>query len=204
MACANRVSIGFKKGLFLVAVSLSFLGGLLSPPVLILRKWNPAYFFLCLIVFFLAYVVKRETHPRRVFQGALLLGFLFGLGQSFGLYLFNSPSAIFTGFFLLDRFWMIQAYILIAGFLALTAHGFFQRKYWRGLLYFLFSLILELLTAQYFLVKKVLPFLPSRPYLLPFSIILGYFGVSLLYHFYALKMQKIINKEGDENESVQA
>lgn len=204
MACANRFSIGFKKGLFLIAAPLAFAGGLISPPVFLFKRWNPAYFFLFWIVFFLTYVARREISPKRVFRGALFLGFLFGLGQSLGIYLFNFRSAIFTGFFILDRFWMVQVYFLVGGFLALAIHAFFHKNYWLGLLYFLLSLILDFLTAQYFLVRRVLPFLPSRPYLLPFSVILAYFALSLLYHFYGLKMQKIPLKKGDEDESVQA
>ena len=204
MTCANRISIGFKKGLLLLATPLSFLGGLISPPVILFKRWNPAYLFLFLIVFFLSYVIRREISPKRVFRGALLLGFVFGLGQSLGIYLFNFRSAIFTGFFILDRFWMVQAYLLVSGFLALTAHAFFRKNYWLSFLYFLFSLVLDFLTAQYFLVRRALPFLPSRPYLLPFSVILAYFVLSLLYHFYGLKMQKILLEEGDGDESVQA
>jgi len=204
MSCANRVYGQFKAALYLVASLASFLGGILSPAVIILRLWNPAFLVLALVVFFLAYCLREERYPRSVFMGSLLSGFLFGLGQSLGIFLFNWHSRIITPFFILDCFWMIQAYCLASGLFSLAVHSLLRKDYPRGALYFSLSLIIEALTAQYFLLKRVFSFLPSRVYLLPLSVILGYFVVSLLYHFYALKMQKIPLKEGDENERVQA
>jgi hypothetical protein len=81
-------------------------------------------------------------------------------------------------------------------------HAFFQKEYLASLVYLGLSLLMDFLTSQYFITRRLMTFLPSRPYLFPLVIILGYFCVSLLYHLRALKMLKIIGKEGKENESV--
>lgn len=202
MACANRFFAKSKGAQLLILALLSSIGGVLSPPVFLLGRWNPTFLFLFLFIYLFSRSLRKERYPRKVFSGSLLLGFLFGLAQALGIYFFFRSTVVFTPFYILDRFWIVQACLLMGGFLSLFFHASFQREVFSSILYLGLSLLIDFLTSQYFLTKKLFSFLPSRPYLLPFVIILGYFGVSLLYHFRALKMLKIIGKEGNENESV--
>lgn len=202
MPCANRFFTSFNGSKIFILVLLSAIGGILSPPVFLLGRWNPTFLFLVLFIFLFANTFKKDRYPRKVFLGSLFLGFLFGLSQSLGIYLFFRSTVVFTPFYILDRFWIVQACLLMGGFISLFFHALFQKEILPSIFYFGLSLLLDFLTSQYFITKRLFSFLPSRPYLFPFVIVLGYFGVSLLYHFRALKMLKIMGKEGNENESV--
>ncbi len=171
-------------------------GVLFSPLTGPLALVPPILIFLLAATFFLA-LVRPSFPPSLTLKLGLLIGFSFGMTQSLVIYLSTRGEKIFTSFYILERFWMVQSLMLLAGMAFIFLHSLWQRKFLFALGFILAAFTLEMAAVHFYTFKEWFRpiYIPPRPYFLPFVLSFAYLVLFLLYRFYWLRMQRNSDRE---------
>lgn len=182
----------FPRRLYAIAVLGSIAAGVLFSPLTGPVAFTPPFLIFLLAATFFLVAMKSSFPAPLALRIGLLIGFSFGLTQSLVVYLATRSEKIFTSFYILECFWMVQSLMLLGGMAFIFVHSLWQRRFFFALGFIVSALIMEMASVHFYIFKNWFNviFIPPRPYFLPFALSFAYLVLFLLYRFYYLRIHK--------------